>query len=65
MSSKWTHSICQKCWNEKNPDREPVHLKEEFASQEACCFCGESTSAGIYVRFDPLQLRCKGIHRDD
>lgn len=57
--SKWSHNICVDCWNEKNPDRAPVKLTQ--AEAEICCFCGEFTTAGIYIREDGTDLQCKGL----
>jgi len=64
VSSPWTHSICVKCWNERNPDRQPVVVREEFRDEtaETCCFCGALHGSGIYMRFDPKVLLCKGVH---
>jgi hypothetical protein len=32
---------------------------------DQCCFCGQPTSSGIYVRHDPDRLTCEGstVHR--
>jgi len=60
MSNKWRHSICDKCWELRCPAREPVRLKD--ISKEICCFCGEFHFSGIFVREDPEELLCKGIH---
>lgn len=46
----WTHSICATCWNKSNPNRQAVVVVPEFAAQETCCFCGQPTSGGIYMR---------------
>ena len=59
--SKWTHNICAHCWNKLNPDRETSELAIGIA--EICCYCGEETSDGIYIRDDPNKLRCKGEHK--
>lgn len=48
----WNHAICWDCWRVKNPDREPVRLRPEHAHQETCCYCGQDTLSGIYVRED-------------
>ena len=55
--SKWTHSMCSECWKKENPDKDPVKVKN--APVEQCCFCGQPTSMGIYVRHDPSKLNCK------
>ena len=64
MSGRWNHSICEKCWNEKNPDREPIRIREEFRDEkpEACCFCSSPHNSGIYVRQDPNLTACRGQH---
>ena len=57
---EWTHTICEECWEKKNPERKPVQFKK--ASKETCCFCGEAHKSGIYVRHDPRELmfcKCK------
>lgn len=57
---KWTHSICDLCWKEKYPDREPVKLTDD--DLQDCCFCGRFTRSGIYVRHEPFGLVCsKGV----
>ena len=40
--------ICDICWMQQNPDRDPVRMCE--ADPEACYFCGRATRSGIYVR---------------
>lgn len=58
--SRWTHSICELCWFNREPDREPARLN--LPDQEDCCFCGSPTTSGIYVREDPTGLHCqKGL----
>lgn len=49
--------MCGACWYEQNRDGEPVRVKND--SPQVCCFCGNRTSAGIYVRHDPAELECK------
>jgi hypothetical protein len=43
-----TVPICEKCWREEEPDRQPVQVIG--ADEEVCYKCGEKTTAGIYVR---------------
>jgi hypothetical protein len=66
--SKWRHSICNGCWTSRNPDREPVRIREEFRDEqpETCCFCGRPHGSGIYLRADPIspELKCGGVHRE-
>lgn len=52
----WTHVMCGVCWNERNPDEEPVALKN--APVEKCCFCAGLTNTGIYIREDPKLTKC-------
>ena len=58
--SKWNHSICEQCFKAREPDRTPI--KVDGGERELCCFCGSSTTDCIYIRHDPEELRCKGVH---
>jgi hypothetical protein len=49
--SRWTHSICERCWLVREGLRPPLRLN--LAESETCCFCGKPTQEGIYVREDP------------
>lgn len=53
MPHAWTHSICDACWDKLyRPEHgNPVRMSERRV--DACCFCGERTGSGIYVREDP------------
>jgi hypothetical protein len=55
--SKWAHIICDDCW-------EARHKKVPFRAVDQktwpCCFCGEPTQSGIFVREDPQTVKCKG-----
>lgn len=51
----WTQPICQNCWIARNPDRDPVRVKDGEA--ENCCDCGEATNDGIYIRANPLSVK--------
>lgn len=57
---KWTHNICIDCWNKQKPNREP--LSTTVHNNEKCCFCGNKTNKGIYIRQDPNDkiLKCGG-----
>lgn len=59
--SRWTHSICDRCYAEHEPGRDPVRIVEDDAS--VCCFCGKWNKDGIYYRFDPSKLKCE--HRNE
>jgi hypothetical protein len=58
--SRWTHSICQDCWDKKNPDRQAFRLASVGHDEEKCCYCGKPHTSGIYVREDPAQVPCGG-----
>jgi len=66
--SEWTHRICAPCWNKDHPELGLpawaaggflTRLREQYRVDETCCLCGEITSAGIYVRHDAYDLRCR------
>ncbi len=63
--SQWTHSICYGCWLKKDPNSDPARLKQESAEVETCCYCGNETREGIYLRDNPNNTICKGEHKDD
>lgn len=50
----WTHPMCRACWDTKNPGREAVLVIGEAG--DVCCWCGDETDAGIYIRADPAAL---------
>lgn len=56
--SAWTHNICPTCWNARNPLRAAVLVELTGADFEVCCFCGRTTTSGIYLRHDPKTLAC-------
>ena len=58
--SHWTHVIWRPCWDVRGETREPYTLVS--APEEACCFCGQATTEGIFVRANPESCHCKGIH---
>jgi len=63
----WRHVICRTCYAERQPGREPVALKPEFCEDERCCFCGEPTREGVYLRAPPEEPAfCEGraLYRD-
>lgn len=57
---KWTHLICQSCWDEKNPNRELATMIIDSGLLSPCCFCGDLTTSGIYIRENSDTLLCKG-----
>ncbi|HWF03419.1 MAG TPA: hypothetical protein VHA06_07020 [Candidatus Angelobacter sp.] len=62
--SRWLHSICQQCWDRRNPGRQAVKMREEYRDEKAdiCCFCGKSHGSGISLREDPAKTICQGNH---
>jgi hypothetical protein len=63
--SKWNHSICETCWKKQNPDREPIVIKPQFRDEETCCSCSLRHFSGIYVRSNPADMPCNGVHIGD
>lgn len=58
--SKFTHLICDACWDRKYPDR-PAGLTEAIEpNSPPCCFCGDKTESHIYLRAAPEATKCKG-----
>jgi hypothetical protein len=61
---KWTHRMCGDCWLAKNYSKTPegeVEVRLPLMTKEPpgeCCFCGNKTVLGIFVRHDPLKLTC-------
>ena len=51
----WTHSICESCWNKREPGRKPRRMRD--ADLEPCCFCGVDHTSGIYVRENPDNVK--------
>lgn len=64
--SRWTHAICQECWDARHLGTDPVRANE--TTEEVCCFCGLASGGGIYIREDPANTICggkTGIHEGD
>ena len=57
--SKLDHTMCDSCWEKKQPNREPVRLTISLKPLP-CCFCGEPTQSGIFVRAHPTVVKCRG-----
>lgn len=64
--SRWTHPVCWPCWRARNGDDVPTRLRTP--EPELCCWCGQQTDSGIYLRADPNTLdhcprrECRGCH---
>lgn len=55
MSGKWTHLLCERCWNILEPARrvpEPPHN----VAGPPCCRCGAKTRSGIWYRAEPSAM---------
>ena len=52
--SEWTHPICMNCWKRDKDGRTPTRVVD--SDLEHCCFCGDVTQDGIYVRHDPTEI---------
>lgn len=66
--SRWTHAICDPCWDKHYSPRLPVRLNVTGNADEPaelCCFCGRVTLGGIFVRADPSAVKCKGEHDEN
>lgn len=50
----WTQPICEACWRDREPGREPMTLQQPEV--EECCLCGSETASGIYIRVDPATV---------
>lgn len=57
--SDWTHACCNLCWLAREGERIPTRMRNP--DEETCCFCGDLTESGIYVRENPAAVRhCPG-----
>lgn len=62
MSAATNHAICDRCWVRRNPDRVPCRVL--YVGPEKCCFCGEMTASGIYLRAPLDETICNGEHAE-
>lgn len=73
--SEWNHLICERCYISQRgefavgPDgpmltgiQIPVQITGSHRTVGPCCFCGELTIMGIFVRRDPGEVNCEGDH---
>ena len=61
--TNWTHSICDECWDRLNPER--LSPRSGMGAEETCCWCGDITVSGIYLRSDPAELDCQHFEEAD
>jgi hypothetical protein len=58
----WTQPCCERCWVERHhlegePIKLPVRVRSEDPyNTEQCCYCGNPTWVGIFVRVDPTTV---------
>lgn len=52
--SGWTHLLCDDCYAEVEPYRDPSRVRHDIGT---CCRCGDITVSGIYYRADPGEYR--------
>jgi hypothetical protein len=58
--TRWTHAMCEDCWAREYQEQIPVRVNT--GTPMRCCYCGEHTTSGIYVRDDPQETACAGVH---
>lgn len=75
--AEWTHRSCEHCYIGKQVEQSdpndqwveikiPVLLSQQHVAEEGpgyCCFCGQPTVIGLFVRHDPERLDCS--HEED
>ena len=62
MTISWSHPICDDCYTERVPNRRPFRVQNFIT--DTCCFCQSPSVSGIYVREDPMDLPCNGVHEE-
>jgi hypothetical protein len=64
--SRWTHAICGPCFQRivGRSSETATRLVEQYRVEEACCFCAQRTSDGIYIRKNPHNTPCQGNHAE-
>ncbi len=66
MKGQWTHAACEDCFarvqaRQSGMPGRPSRLVDP--DLETCCYCGEQTTSGLYVRDDPQALHPGGVDR--
>lgn len=51
---RWTHAVCDECWEAQEPGALPVRLREP--KLDYCGWCARKTESGIYRRADPADV---------
>lgn len=60
--AEWTHAICSECYEREGEGAGVPHCLTAVERAERCCWCGQMTTSGIYLRRDPLWVKCRGQH---
>ena len=60
--SRWTHYVCDACYAEREPGREPIRSTDPCMAE--CCLCLKDTRDGIFYRFHPEYCESKSNHGD-
>lgn len=50
----WTQPVCERCFGIEKPGRVPPRVRD--AERETCCYCGDPTYTGVYIRVDPATV---------
>lgn len=58
--SRWNHCMCDECWTYLRAPAVPYRVRGHL--EQKCCYCGEMTKSGIYVRGNPETTPCRGVH---
>lgn len=58
--SEWSHPICMACWFDQRGNDVPYRVASSI--KEICCWCGNNTFTGVYVRADPDDLPFHKVH---
>jgi len=61
--SKWTHLVCDGCWNKKYPGRMPARITTPRIV--VCCLCMKLLKGGIVLHADPADFLCGGSHEGE
>lgn len=55
MSDWGEWPLCNECWKQREPDRQPARLL--VTEDEICALCGRPTRSGIYVRMHRSEVQ--------
>ena len=58
----YIHLMCAACWNER---RDIKTCESNVAESESCCWCGNDTTSGIWVRKDLVKMPCHHCEFED